>query len=66
MKKYVPKCNFVLNDTDKCICKTSSHGSWKFGYRWNKNDEDKNLYHFIGEHAYRDGDEQCEIASWYY
>lgn len=26
-------CDFVLNNTNTCICKTASHGGWMFGYR---------------------------------
>ena len=27
------KCKFVLNDTNKCICKTANHCGWSFGIR---------------------------------
>ena len=30
------KCVFSLNDTDKCICKTTNHGSWSFGVKFYK------------------------------
>lgn len=29
-------CNFALKNSNGCICKNSSHGSWDFGYRWSK------------------------------
>lgn len=30
------KCEFVLNETNDCICKTANHSGWKFGLRGGK------------------------------
>ena len=37
------KCEFVLNNTNKCICETAYHNSWSFGERGEFCEED-NLY----------------------
>lgn len=33
-------CNFVLNETSHCICKTSHHNMWNFGIRRVNHDKD--------------------------
>jgi hypothetical protein len=34
------KCKFVLNNTNKCICKTANHGGWFFGLRGGQHSKD--------------------------
>jgi hypothetical protein len=49
------KCEFVLNNSNKCICETAYHNSWSFGERDKFYKEDNLCFddvNYINKHRY--------------
>ncbi len=49
------KCEFVLNNTNNCICKTAYHNSWLFGERGKFYEKDNLCFddvNYINKHRY--------------